>query len=239
MKFAIIADIHSNLPALEKVLEDIKLLGIEKIYCAGDLVGYLPFPNEVIDLIKTEEIETIQGNYDESVGNNRLVCGCDFKNEEARIIGEGSLNWSKLNTSDENKEFLRNLPKKIQVNLADKNVVIVHGSPRKQNEYLFENTNTDYLNQLLTESNADILICGHTHLPYHLELEKGHIINAGSAGKPKHGNPNTTYVIVEINNGQIITEIREVPYDYEKTVQAIKESDLPKQIAEKIAKGIG
>lgn len=239
MKFAVIADIHGNLPALLEVWEDIRKQNIDLVFCAGDLVGYTPFPNEVIEFIQSKGIKTIQGNYDESIGYNRFTCGCDFKNEEARIIGEGSLNWTKQAVTEENKEFLRSLPKEIRITLSRYNILIIHGSPYRQNEYLFENTDTTYLNKMLEDTNSDILICGHTHLPYHLTLNNGHVINAGSAGKPKHGNPDATYVIIELLDNKVTTTIRYVPYDYEKTAKAIEESQLPNQIADKIRKGLG
>lgn len=237
MRFAVIADVHGNLPALEKVWQDIRKRNIDLVFCAGDLVGHTPFPNKVIEFIQAKGIQTVQGNYDESIGFDRFVCGCDFKTEEDRIIGEGSLNWTKKHVTKDNKAFLQSLPKEIRLTLCLKKVLITHGSPYHQNEYLFEDTDREYLNKLLVDSDTDVLICGHTHLPYHLSLEKGHIINAGSVGKPKHGNPEATYVTVHLSDDKVVTSIHYIPYDYEKTAQAIEACDIPNQLAVKIRKG--
>jgi len=237
--FAVIADIHSNIEALEAVLEDIKNRGIYKVYCAGDLVGYYPYPNEVIERLRRDKIQTIMGNYDESVGKNLLVCGCDYDDEHQMMLAGQSLEWTKRNTTDENKKYLRNLPRELRFNISGKEVLMVHGSPRALNEYLKLTTPSDYLKKLAEEKKADVLIFGHTHVPYHRKVDEYHFINAGSVGKPKHGNPNATYVVVDIAQTHVKVDIIEVPYDYEKVIQAVEKSDLPDEFAELLRKGTG
>ncbi|QEK11047.1 metallophosphoesterase family protein [Crassaminicella thermophila] len=236
MKIAIITDIHSNIFALEAVLKDIENKGIENIYCLGDLVGYGPFPNEVINLIKDKNIPTVQGNYDQSVGEELFACGCDYKDNKAMELGAKSLYWSQENTIEENKRWLRELPKKIELEVEGQKVLLVHGSPRKNNEYLYENSKE--LEEIADIIHADIMICGHTHKPFHKKVKGIHMINAGSAGKPKHGNPNATYMIIDIDSNGVRTQIVEVAYDYEKMAKAIENSEIPSEFAEKIRKGI-
>ncbi|MCL6478221.1 MAG: metallophosphatase family protein [Peptococcaceae bacterium] len=232
MRMAVISDIHGNLYALEAVLQDIGTRGIANVYCTGDLVGYGPRPNEVIELIKTNGIPTVMGNYDDAVGNMRFICGCDYKDEKDLKLGESSIAWTKENTSEANKQWLRELPGEIRLSVAGRKILFVHGSPRALNEYLYENTEEEYLHELLAENNANVLVCGHTHLPYAKRIPGGYIINAGSAGKPKHGNPNATYVIIEIGGDRgLKTEIVEVPYNYEKTAGEIEDSGLPTEFA--------
>lgn len=234
---------------MKAVLADIEDRRVDYTICAGDLVGYAPFPNEVINLIKEKEIPTVLGNYDDSIGFNRMVCGCDYKNEAAQKLGEQSIAWTKANTSEENKELLRSLPKELPVEFGEYRLLIVHGSPRELNEYLYQHLEEEYLLELMAENNLDVLICGHTHLPYHRRFTTGetksagnvkakHVINVGSVGKPKHGNPNAIYTIINIGK-TVATEFIEVPYDYEKTAQAIEQSQLPNQFAELLRKGTG
>lgn len=230
MKFAVISDIHSNLYALEAVIKDIENKGIELVYCTGDLVGYGPRPNEVIDLLRNKNIPTVMGNYDDAIGNMRLICGCDYKDEKSLLLGEKSMSWTSDNTTERNKKWLRELPGEISLSMFGLKIKLVHGSPRALNEYLYQNTPERYLNELLREFEMDVLVCGHTHLPYIKRVPAGYVINAGSAGKPKHGNPNATYVVLT-SDGGLHVEIIEVPYDYEATAVEIERSGLPGEFA--------
>ncbi len=239
MKLAVFADVHSNIEALKAVLDEIKKEQADKVICAGDLVGYAPFPNEVINLMRETGIDTIMGNYDDGVGNMRIICGCDYKDENAQRLGEQSIQWTKKEITEENKEFLRKLPHNMKLAADDFSVLIVHGSPRQLNEYLREEADEDYLLELLTEAQCDILVCGHTHKPFYKDLGNGKfVVNVGSVGKPKHGSPNAVYAVLEIRDIPAV-EFKEVPYDYEKTAQAIESSTLPDGFAQLIRKGIG
>ncbi|AEF93881.1 phosphodiesterase, MJ0936 family [Desulfotomaculum nigrificans CO-1-SRB] len=237
MKIAIFADVHSNLLGLQAVLADIRQRGIDTIYCLGDLVGYGPRPNEVIDLLRQENIPTVMGNYDDAIGHMRFICGCDYKDEQAMKLGERSILWTKEHTSEENKAWLRQLPERLEFNAGGLKFLLVHGSPRQLNEYLFENTPEKVLNQFLTENHCDVLVCGHTHLPYHKQVAEGHVINVGSAGKPKHGNANVGYALLDVAEGNLTVEFIQVPYDFEQTAREIEEVGLPREFAQIIRTG--
>lgn len=235
-KFALIADIHGNHLALKGVLEDIKRRGIENIYCLGDLVGYAPFPNEVIEIIKKEGIPTVMGNYDDGVGFDRMMCGCDFPDEEARIEGEQSLSWTKAHVTEENKAFLRCLPKEIRIEAEGFDILLVHGTPRALNEYLYEDTDDLLLEEVIDSAQADILVVGHTHKPFSRVFRGCHIVNAGSVGRPKHGDPKAVYCILKISSG-IDVEFMKVSYDTETMSEAILAAGLPEAFAELIRTG--
>ncbi|GAB6180409.1 metallophosphoesterase family protein [Desulfotomaculum defluvii] len=237
MKIAIFADVHSNLFSLQAVLVDIRQRGVDAVYCVGDLVGYGPRPNEVIDLLRHENIPTIMGNYDDAIGNMRIICGCDYKNEQAMKLGESSILWTKEHTSEENKAWLRQLPERLEFTAGGLKFLLVHGSPRQLNEYLFEDTSEEILRQFLTENHCDVLVCGHTHLPYHKQVFGGHVINAGSAGKPKHGNANVGYALVVATKGSLQMEYIQVSYDFEQTAREIEAVGLPREFAEIIRTG--
>lgn len=234
MRIAVISDIHSNILALESVLEDIKSKQVDLIVCLGDLVGYCTFPNEVINLIRQRNIVTIMGNYDEAVGNEMLVCGCDYPDPKDAENAGLSLNWTIDNTTEENKKFLRELPREIKMNFNEKNIIFTHGSPRKINEYLKENSEEAI--EVMESFKEEVLICGHTHKPYYKMYDSKLLINSGSVGKPKTGNPNANYVIMEITD-DVKVETVEVSYDFEKIASAIEENELPKEFANIIRTG--
>jgi putative phosphoesterase len=238
MKIAVISDIHSNILALEAVLKDIERQQVDQVYCAGDLVGYAPFPNEVIELIRQKQIPTVMGNYDDGIGFMRFICGCDYKDEKAQALGEKSIVWTKAHTTEENKDFLRNLPSEIRFTVDGKKVLLVHGSPNRLNEYITENIPRDYALDLIELNDADILICGHTHIPFKMVLKDKLLINVGSVGKPKHGEPSARYSTVDFG-ADIEVEFHKVPYDYEAVAKAIEESDLPNEFAALIRSGKG
>ncbi|OCL26872.1 YfcE family phosphodiesterase [Orenia metallireducens] len=235
MRVAVISDVHGNIFALESVLEDIKGRNIEEIVCTGDLVGYGPYPNEVIAKIQEEGIKTIQGNYDDAIGNRRIACGCDYKTERSQKIGMSSMNYTAMETTEENKEFLANLPFSLTLEIEDKTALFVHGSPRKINEYLYEDS--EAVKEVAEEIEEDILVCGHTHLPYHRIIKGKHMMNVGSIGKPKHGNPNAIYTIIEVIDGKVKTEFIEVIYPVAKLTAALKETDLAEELVEVFEKG--
>jgi len=229
---AIFSDIHANLPALQAVLNDMDQRGLDKRYCLGDLVGYGTFPNEVIAIIREQNIPTIMGNYDQGVGNSSDDCGCAYKTAAEEALGKRSIAWSNAHTTDENKAFLRNLPPQIWVELGALRVCLAHGSPRKINEYLYADRPDASLERILDGVNADVLVVGHTHKPYHRVLPSGrHVINEGSVGKPKDGDPRAPYVILSAEGKNLQVEFVRVPYDVEQIATAIEASEMPSEYA--------
>jgi len=236
VRFAVIGDIHSNIYALESVLKDIEIKDTDFIICTGDLVGYAPFPNEVIDLVRKRNILSIQGNYDKAIGNRELVCGCDYNDEKQLEMAGMSVMFTNMTVSDKNREYLRTLPGELRIKADGLEILVVHGSPRKINEYLFEASKE--VEEVTQEIKENILICGHTHKPYYKEVNGKHVINSGSAGKPKHGNPSATYVIVNVIEKNVNVDITEVSYEFEKTAGAIEDCEmLPNEFAEMLRKG--
>lgn len=238
MRFAVFSDVHGNKHALLKVLKDIHAQNPDMIMCLGDLVGYGAFPSEVIEIIKDNNISTVMGNYDDAIANQRLVCGCDYPNEKAMEIGTKSIMWTTENINEAGKEFLKSLPTKIVKTVNRHKVLFVHGSPQRLNEYLYEDLPAEYVLQMMQEAGADVLVCGHTHLPYHRIIERHHVINVGSVGKPKHGDPMAMYAIINLD-ADIKVSFNKVPYDHETAAQAIEEAGLPAEFATILRTGVG
>lgn len=235
MRIAVIADIHSNIYALNEVLLDIDNRNADLIVCMGDLVGYATYPNEVIDTIRENRILTIKGNYDEAVGEELMVCGCDYPDPKDLENAGISLNWTIDETREDNKEFLKSLPMEVIMNFEGKRIRFVHGSPRKINEYLKESSKE--AEEVMADLEEDVLVCGHTHKPYFKQFGDKLLVNAGSAGKPKTGTPKANYVVLDLNDKTSEVEMYEVDYEYEETARAIEEAGLPQEFAELIRTG--
>lgn len=246
MKIALFSDIHANFPALEAVLADMEQRKPDAVYCLGDLVGYNIWPNEVISEIRKRGIPTIAGNYDFGIGRNSNDCGCAYKTDEEREMGKISIEFTNKIVGPEERAYLRTLPSHIgieyQLNNDKLNLLFVHGSPRKINEYLFEERDEKSMLRIMVDADADIMCFGHTHKPYHRILsqitEHGvrfrHAINIGSVGKPKDGNANACYVILTLDEQSsvfakdtVTVEFIRLPYDVEKAAKAIEQSPLP------------
>ncbi len=244
MRIAVISDIHSNIYALEAVLGDIENRNVDLVACTGDLVGYGTRPNEVINTIRKKKVLTIMGNYDDAIGNYKIVCGCDYPDPKDAQKAGLSMQFTSSETTDENKKYLSNLPKEATLTFNNKTIKLVHGSTRLINEYLKENS--EEAKEVMNELDEDILVCGHTHIPYTKYYGEKLLINAGSVGKPKTNNPKANYVIIEINNEDNLSnskslvgvEIIEVNYDFEKAAKEIEKNNiLPNDFARLIREG--
>lgn len=251
MRIALFSDIHANLPALEACLLDIDKKNPDAIYCLGDLVGYNIWPNEVIDLIRKRKIPTIAGNYDFGIGRTSDDCGCAYKTDIEKSLGKISIAYTNQVVKEDQRRFLRTLPSHIKVEFQlnnDKlNLLLVHGSPRRINEYLFEDRDEKSLNRIMEQADADIMCFGHTHQPYYRSLSTEtdsktrfrHAVNIGSVGKPKDKNNKGCYVMLTINDNSSTSDIDSIgvefcrfDYDIEKAAKAVEESTLPNEYAD-------
>lgn len=241
MRIALFSDIHANLHAFEAMLQDMDSQKPDAVYCLGDLVGYHIYPNEIIDEIKRRGIATLKGNHDEKVESIATT---------PENLEEPGKKYAYHLISEDNRDYLKTLPAHIRLEykLSNNklNLVFAHGSTRSIDEYVLIDTNENYVLELLDEADADMLFIGHSHKPYHriLEIAEGkfkHVVNLGSVGKPKDGDPRGCYVILilnenssSLNKGSIQVEFRRVEYDVEASAKAIEESLLPDEFAERL-----
>lgn len=236
MKFAVLSDIHANLHALHAVWEDIENQKPDLVYCLGDLVGYGAFPNEVIEFIRERDISTVMGNYDEGVGFDMDDCGCAYKTVEEDRLGNLSLLWTRMHTIAENKAFLQELPLQIKLEGRRPHMLLVHGSPRKINEYLYEDRPKASFERIAKLATIDVLLFGHTHLPYTKRVNNTLFVNIGSVGKPKDGDPRGSYALLKMGRRTNV-EFRRVRYDVTAAADAIRETDLPDHFADLLETG--
>jgi putative phosphoesterase len=239
IRLAIFSDLHGNSAAMDVVLAAIAAEAPDALYCLGDLVGYGARPNETISLIRERGIPTIMGNYDDGVGFDRDDCGCAYTDKDEEARGQQSLMWSRAATTEDNKAYLRTLRPEIRFEAEGKRFRLVHGSPRRMNEYLFEDRDPRSLARIAQGADADVLVFGHTHKPWVREIESVLFINDGSVGKPKDGDPRAAWALVTVEAGKPVqVEIRRVPYDVASMAGAIRTSDgLPDHFAIDIEMG--
>jgi putative phosphoesterase len=229
-RVAVITDIHANLPALEAAVARIDELGVERVYCGGDLVGYGPHPNEVCALIEARGIPTIYGNYDYAIARDLDDCGCAYVTPHDREIGQRSVEWTLANTGKAAKDFMRDLPFDLRFDIGGTSVRLVHGSPRKVNEYLFEDKPDSLYERLARAEDADVLVFGHTHKPWIRDFAGVRFVNCGSVGKPKDGDPRGAFAVL---TAEAVT-IERVGYDAELVAAEVRDAGLPAEFADKL-----
>lgn len=221
MKVALLADIHANLPALESVLESV---GELPKFCCGDLVGYNPFPNEVIEIVKQEKIVSILGNHDHAVLSGDTSW---FNSTATRAI-----EWTKEKLTPQNTYFLKNLAK-----TYENGFYMTHGGPRDPlEEYVFPEDPEYALLDLFNYTNSSIIVLGHTHVPFIKKIDERLIFNPGSVGQPRDYDSRASYAILDTETAEV--EIKRVDYDIEKTAQKIRESGLPGRLAVRLFSGV-
>jgi putative phosphoesterase len=231
---AIITDIHANLPALQAALGRIDELGIERIYCGGDLVGYGPHPNEVCTLIQERGIATIYGNYDYAIARDLDDCGCAYITPHDRELGQQSVAWTLEHTDTTSKAFMAGLPFDARFQIGGVAVHLVHGSPRKVNEYLFEDKPASLYERLAAAEAARVLAFGHTHKPWLREVGAVLFVNCGSVGKPKDGDPRGAFAVLRPAADSVEVTIERVAYDAESVAEEVRRVGLPGEFADKL-----
>jgi putative phosphoesterase len=234
-RVAVITDIHGNLAALEASLAAIETIGVDSVFCGGDLVGYGPSPNEVCRLVQRRGIPTIYGNYDYAIGRDLEDCGCAYVTEHDRRLGQLSVAWTLAHTQEDCKEFMRGLPFDLRFELGARRVRLVHGSPRKVNEYLFEDKPARTFERIAALSDCDLLVFGHTHRPWVHDYGGVRFVNCGSVGKPKDGDPRAAFAVLELDEaGRLGACIERVPYDADAVAREVVAAGLPGEYAEKL-----
>ena len=232
-RIAIFGDVHGNSEATARTLDAIDAVAPDAVYCLGDLVGYGARPSETIDLVRSRAIPTVIGNYDDGVGFDRDDCGCAYKDDGERERGQRSLMWSRGRVDPDRKAYLRALLPEIRVEVEGSRVRMVHGSPRRMNEYLFEDRDERSLERIAAGADCDILVFGHTHIPWSRRIGGVLFVNAGSAGKPKDGDPRACWVSLTLTDGRVPeVAYHRVEYDIDAMARAIREAEgLPDHYA--------
>jgi putative phosphoesterase len=233
-RMGVITDVHANLPALDAVFAKIERLGVDSIYCGGDLVGYGPHPSEVCAAIEARAIPTIYGNYDYTIARDIHDCGCAYVTQHDREIGQLSVEWTLAHTDRRAKDFMRGLPFDVRFELGGERIRLVHGSPRKVNEYLFEDKPARTFERIAALADCDVLVFGHTHKPWVHEYGGVRFVNCGAVGKPKDGDPRASFAVLESSNSGVSVSIERADYDALTVAREMRAVGLPEELAENL-----
>jgi predicted phosphodiesterase len=246
MRYALISDIHANLHALDAVLADIASRGdIDAIYHLGDLVGYSSHPNEVIARLREHGVAGIAGNYDSTVATDYKHCGCKSETPRQEELAHISYEYTRRTVSAESKRYLASLPFSLDIrplggHAAGPRLVLVHGTPTLNTLYWTHDRSDDFCLKMAATvglKTGDAIAFGHTHKPWHREVEGIHFINTGSVGRPKDGNWHAGYVQLDLGADAAHVEFVRVPYDVEAAARGVVNAGLPEEFAEFLRTG--
>jgi predicted phosphodiesterase len=247
MRYALISDIHGNLPALEAVLADIDgREDVDAVYHLGDLVGYAPWPNEVVALLRERAIPGVAGNYDSTTATGYPHCGCRYEDPRQEALSHESYAWTRAAVSARTTAWLGALPFRIDIrplggHTAGPRLILIHGNPVLNTVYWTEGRPDGFCLQMAEQLGAkagDVVAFGHTHMPWHRAVAGIHFVNTGSAGRPKDGDWRAGYVVLEVGTPKSVdVEFVRVQYDVKRAAAAIRQSELPDEFASYLETG--
>lgn len=238
---ALLGGLYSNHLALEAALADARARGVRAIYCLGDLGAFGPHPDLVYPLLREHGVTTLAGNYDDSLARGLDDCQCGYTDPRDNHFARISYLYTFRNTSQGNKTWLSNLPRQVRFELGGRRVLLCHGSPRRQNEFLWESTTPDhFLEKLFRDHEADVICGTHTGLRWTRTLPSGRLfVNVGVLGRPGNdGDPRVSYTILEDRGaGRIEAQHIPVAYDHEALAREMRKEALPEEFIETIQTG--
>jgi predicted phosphodiesterase len=246
MRYALISDIHANLPALRAVVADIDdRRNVDAIYHLGDLTGYAPWPNEVVALLRERGIHGIAGNYDSTVATDYKHCGCRADTPHEEELSHQSYEWTRAHVTASTRNYLGGLPFRIDIrplggHVSGPAITLVHGNQTLNTVYVTEDRPDSFLEKMAKDVGAragDVICFGHTHKPWQRTVGDFQFVNTGSVGRPKDGDWRPCFVLLTIDQSGARVEFVRVHYDVEQAAQAIRESDLPDEFAEVLRSG--
>jgi predicted phosphodiesterase len=246
MRYALLSDIHANLPALRAVLADIDgRANIDATYHLGDLTGYAPWPNEVVALLREREIPGIAGNYDSTVATDYKHCGCRADSPQEEELSHLSYEWTRSHVTPETKKYLAGLPFRIDIrplggHVSGPTITLIHGNQTLNTVYVTEDRPDSFLEKMARDIGArtgDIICFGHTHKPWQRVVGGIQFINTGSVGRPKDGDWRAGYVLLTVEASGARADFVRVAYNVDEAADAIRVSDLPTEFAEVLKSG--
>ena len=243
--YVLISDIHANLPALEAVLEDIRKGTPAGVYHLGDLVGYGPWPNEVVQRLREAGIAGVAGNYDSTVATDYKHCGCKADSPHDEELAHISYEWTRNAVTLDTRAFLGGLPFRIDIkphggHVAGPTIMLFHATPVNNLVYVTEDRTDGFLSKMAQQAGAkpgDVICFGHTHKPWHRVVEGIHFVNTGSVGRPKDGDPRACYVILDMSGAAPVVGFARVEYDVERAAEGSQGNGLPMEFAEHLRSG--
>lgn len=253
MKLAFFGGVYNNYLALEAAIDDARRRGAERIYCLGDLGAFGPHPDRVFPLLYQHDIECVQGNYDNSIGNDLQDCQCGYTDPRDNWFAQISYEYTYSNTSPANREWLRELSAEIRFEIDGVRFLLCHGSPRQTNEFLWESTtSTHFLDRLAEQFEADLILGTHTGIRWQRSLIGGRqFVNVGVLGRPENdGQTNVWYTMVDTerageSRGENLAsgepgpcvDFIPVAYDHDRLAREMRDEKLPEEFVETVLTG--
>jgi predicted phosphodiesterase len=246
MRYALLSDVHGNLPALEAVLAHIDARPeLDATYHLGDLVGYAPWPNEVVALLHERSIPGVAGNYDSTTATRYDHCGCKYEDPRQAELSHQSFTWTLGAVTESTTRRLAALPFRIDLrplggHTSGPQLILIHGNPVLNTVYWTEDRPDAFCTRMANRLGAkagDVVAFGHTHRPWHREVDGVHFVNTGSVGRPKDGDPRAGYVVVDIDAEGVEVEFVRPEYDVARAAAGVRDSDLPDAFADFLEKG--
>ena len=239
-RVAVFGGVYNNHYALEALLEHAAGRGAEALYSLGDLGGFGPNPETVWPLLEAGGVHTLQGNYEQSLSSGRESCNCGYADPRDNHFAALSYGYTERNSSPEYKAYMGLLPARRRILVGERELLLVHGSPRRINEFLFASTTSvAYLEVLCDEHACDGILCTHTGLHWHRCLPSGRdIVNVGVIGRPANdGQTNVWYAMLTAREGGLGVELVPLPYDHEALANEMRRETLPDEFIETVRTG--
>ncbi len=233
--------VYSNHYGLSAVLEAAERHRADAVYCLGDLGGFGPNPEKVWPLLTAAGVRCIQGNYEQSLATGHEDCNCGYTDPRDNHFAELSYSYTARNCSDEFKAWMGGLPERRRVRVGERELLLVHGSPRQVNEFLFHTTTpVPFLEVLLEQERCDAMLCTHTGLHWHRRLPSGRdAINVGVIGRPANdGTTDVRFALLEADgDGGLRVELPALRYDHQALAAEMRAESLPEEFVETILTG--
>ncbi len=239
-KVGLFGGVYSNYLALDEVIKNSLSQKVDDLYCLGDLGAFGPNPDKVFPLLTKNGVKVVQGNYDNSIGNDLDDCQCGYTDPRDNYFAKLSYDYTYKNTSEEFKVWMKALPSQLKFEIGKYKVLLCHGSPRKQNEFLWETTTpTHFLEKLCRDHDVDIICATHTGIHWSRKLDGDkYFINVGVIGRPENdGSTSVGYTLLELNDDDLSIKYVPIKYDYRRLAEEMREEKLPEEFVETILTG--
>ena len=239
-RIVVFGGVYNNHHALAALLEAASGLGAEALYCLGDLGGFGLSPQKVRPLLEQGGVLGIQGNYEESLAAGREDCNCGYTDPRDNEFADLSYRYTAERCPPEMRAWMGAWPRRRRVRVGGRELLLVHGSPRRVNEFLFASTSpVPFLDVLCDEERCDGFLCTHTGLPWHRRLPSGRdVVNVGVIGRPANdGATHVWYATVEAGRQGIDVRLATLDYDHQALAREMRAEDLPDEFVETILTG--
>lgn len=239
-RIGVFGGVYNNYLSLRQTLRTFRSLEVDSIYCLGDLGAFGPHPDRVFPPLIEEDVNVVQGNYDEAIGNHRADCQCGYTDPRDNYFAQISYDYTYSNTSEKWKRWMADLPPRRRVRLGDFEVLMCHGSPRRTNEFLWESTTPDhFLREMFARYETDVILATHTGMHWHRRLPGNrHFVNVGVIGRPANdGNQHVWACLIQARDGRLSVDFLPVHYDYRRLAREMEEEGLPDEFVETIRTG--